>query len=134
MNKFEILFTHKFNFVPVTDRNNCLIVAVKNGHGIISYNGGQAFVTTYNNGFNKGEGTLHVWTVENGRDGRGVGSIPLDDKFEETLSEWLTNIGQGLYRCGECGKWIRPEESQSSGFVGIVCLNCEPSPCDTSGD
>lgn len=134
INKFENLFARKYNFKPIPYKHSTIFDVVKDGHGIISYNGGEAFVTTHNNEFSKGEGTLHVWTVEDGRDGRCVGSIPLDDKFEETLSEWLTNIGQGLYRCGECGRWIRPEESQSSGFVGIVCLNCEPSPCDTLGD
>ena len=98
--------------------------------GIISYNGGSLYIAIYSK-------EICCWTVVNNSDGRGVGDLPLAStlsQVEATLKEWLTNVGKGLYRCGECGKWIPKEETRVSGFVGVVCQDCPAEIFDTTGD
>ena len=52
----------------------------------------------------------------------------------DTLSTYIDKTEQGLLRCHKCGRWLNPDKDcwNHSGFVGVVCSNCEPEPIDTS--
>lgn len=136
----ESLFANKYNFQPVVDRNNSIFRAVRNFHGIITYNGGSAF--TFMTASYKYEHILCLWTVQDGRDDRWVDEIILDPNehpdlrvyLDSILEDYLTKIGQGLLRCSKCGKWIPKSETRASGFTGAVCPDCIPEPIDTRGD
>ena len=78
-------------------------------------------------------------------DGLGVGELKTYDREKQqpvdyntlldTLEEWCKQTKAGYLRCEKCGKWILAKnewEWRHSGFVGVVCKDCEPEPIDTS--